>query len=178
MRFIRPLELDPMAHFTQSTSKVIHFLSFFKRVNNDFMIIVRLSMYVTMFTTVSITFLRLLVWYASLLLGFALALFFLFDLNEQAQKAKTMRDKIMDETLFRKEFFSGMLSYFLRVLVMMTGEQDFGNLRSEGRFEHHPLTSRLVFLAFLFLITIVLFSFLNAMAISDIRDIRTKVLNQ
>jgi len=107
-----------------------------------------------------------------------LALFFLFDLNEQAQKAKTMRDKIMDETLFRKEFFSGMLSYFLRVLVMMTGEQDFGNLRSEGRFEHHPLTSRLVFLAFLFLITIVLFSFLNAMAISDIRDIRTKVLNQ
>ena len=137
-------------------------------------------MYVTMFRTVSLTFLRLLVWYSSLLFGFAMAFFCVFDLKKNTDEAiKMMKGGVqIDEETYRKEFHTGMLTYFLRVLVMMTGEQDFGNLRSEGRFEHHPLTSRLVFLAFLFLITIVLFSLLNAMAVSDIRDIRTKVLNQ
>ncbi len=116
-------------------------------------------MYVTMFTTVSLAFLRLLLWYSVLLLGFALSFLFLFRLPENLTKPSSSPS------------FKSVYDNFLRVLVMMTGEFNL----TELSFTNHIVISRIIFLAFLFLISIVLFSLLNAVAVSDIRDIRNKV---
>lgn len=68
------------------------------------------------------------------------------------------------------DLFDNIPDTAMKVMVMMTGEFDFGSLPFISD------TSKVMFVAFLFLITIVLYSLLNAMAVSDIRDIHDKVI--
>lgn len=49
----------------------------------------------------------------------------------------------------------------IKTLVMLTGEFEFGNL------EIHEASNYIIFVLFVFLITIVLFNLLNALAVSD-----------
>lgn len=49
----------------------------------------------------------------------------------------------------------------IKTLVMLTGEFEFGNL------EIHQTSNYIIFVLFVFLITIVLFNLLNALAVSD-----------
>ena len=55
----------------------------------------------------------------------------------------------------------------------MSGELEYGDLP----FDASPFTSRIIFLTFLFLITIVLLNLLNGMAVSDTQAIQSKVWN-
>ena len=114
----------------------------------------KLSTFVTMFTTVSNTFLRLLVWYSLLVVGFALSFYLLFRSDGEEEAA-----------------FSTVSQSLLKVSAMMTGELEFGDLPFDG----YPVTSRAVFLAFLFLITIVLLALLSGVAVSDIQAIQNHV---
>lgn len=137
-----------------------------------------------MFTTVSLTFFRLLLWYAALLLGFAFSFVFLYDLCANSKGSNSTEDHFIYSTEDSQVTFMCIFHSLLKVLVMMTGEFDFGNMRFNSfpkssyniDDQYHSWISRLIFLAFLFLISIVLFSLLNAVAVSDIRDIRNKVL--
>ncbi len=133
-------------------------------ISPTLMYIFRLSMYVTMFTTVSLTFLRLLFWYSLLLFAFALSFLFIFSSAPDAKFVKS-------PAFFcnKTDHFDNIPDSVMKVMVMMTGEIDFGNLPFTSD------TSRMMFVAFLFLISIVLYSLLNAMAVSDIRDIHDKV---
>lgn len=56
-------------------------------------------------------------------------------------------------------FFIGVA--LIKTLVMLTGEFEFGNL------EIHQTSNYIIFVLFVFLITIVLFNLLNALAVSD-----------
>ena len=53
----------------------------------------------------------------------------------------------------------------------MSGELEYGDLPVDAS----PFTSRIIFLTFLFLITIVLLNLLNGMAVSDTQAIQSKV---
>ena len=129
-----------------------------------------LSTFVTMFTTVSITFLRLLLWYSMLLVGFGLSFFLVFKPDEKAG-GDSSGDSGGEEKACDKVAFANVPESLLKVSAMMSGELEFGDLP----FDEHPVTSRLIFLAFLFLITIVLLNLLNGMAVSDTQAIQSKV---
>lgn len=122
----------------------------------------RLSIFVTMFTTVSTKFFYLLLWYSILLIGFALSFFLVF--GPPAPPKKEDEDAAGGG-------FADIPGSLLKVSAMMTGELEFGDLP----FDANPWTSRLIFLAFLFLITIVLLNLLNGLAVSDTQAIQSKV---
>lgn len=105
------------------------------------------------------TFLRLLLWYSVLLIGFGLSFFLIFG---NIEETKTDGDN--------KDAFANIPASLLKVSAMMTGELEFGDLP----FDAHPFTSRLIFIAFLFLITIVLLNLLNGMAVSDTQAIQSE----
>lgn len=56
----------------------------------------------------------------------------------------------------------------IKTLVMLTGEFEFGNL------EIHETSNYIIFVLFVFLITIVLFNLLNALAVSDTQIIKAE----
>lgn len=56
----------------------------------------------------------------------------------------------------------------IKTLVMLTGEFEFGNL------EIHQTSNYIIFVLFVFLITIVLFNLLNALAVSDTQIIKAE----
>ena len=114
-----------------------------------------------MFTTVSKTFLRLLLWYSVLLIGFGLSFFLIFGNSDDNSTPKDGDSK---------DAFANIPASLLKVSAMMTGELEFGDLP----FDQNPFTSRLIFIAFLFLITIVLLNLLNGMAVSDTQAIQSK----
>lgn len=123
----------------------------------------KLSIFVTMFTTVSFTFFLLLLWYSVLLIGFGLSFFLLFG----ADVSKTGAD----ESDAKESAFVSIPTSLLKVVAMMTGELEYSDLP----FATSPVTSRIIFLAFLFLITIVLLNLLNGLAVSDTQAIQCKV---
>lgn len=120
----------------------------------------RLSIFVTMFTTVSTTFLHLLLWYSILIVGFGLSFFVVF----RPSSAGSGDDK-------KDSAFDSVPGSLLKVSAMMAGELEFGDLP----FDINPIASRMIFVAFLFLITIVLLNLLNGMAVSDTQAIQSKV---
>ena len=122
----------------------------------------QLSIFVTMFTTVSLTFLRLLTWYSVLLIGFGLSFFIVFGGEKPAEDGKEAKESA----------FASIPVSLLKVVAMMTGELEYGDLP----FDASPFISRFIFLAFLFLITIVLLNLLNGMAVSDTQAIQCKVI--
>ena len=118
-----------------------------------------------MFTTVSTKFFYLLLWYSILLIGFALSFFLVFGPPAPPKKEGA------DEDGGGGGGFADIPGSLLKVSAMMTGELEFGDLP----FDANPWTSRLIFLAFLFLITIVLLNLLNGLAVSDTQAIQSKV---
>ncbi|XP_032796549.2 transient receptor potential channel pyrexia isoform X1 [Daphnia magna] len=121
----------------------------------------QLSIFVTMFMTVSLTFLRLLLWYSVLLIGFGLSFFIVFGSDAMAPA---------DGKEVKETAFASIPVSLLKVVAMMSGELEYGDLP----FDASPFVSRVIFLAFLFLITIVLLNLLNGMAVSDTQSIQSK----
>ncbi|KAF0311427.1 Transient receptor potential cation channel protein painless [Amphibalanus amphitrite] len=105
------------------------------------------SIYVTMFTTVLFRFVRFLAWYFVLIVAFSLSMFVLFQGDEA---------------------FPNPSSALIKTMVMTIGEMDYGSLP----IAQHTPVAQLVFVAFLFLITVVLMNLLNGLAVADTGEIQ------
>ena len=109
-----------------------------------------------MFSKVTVTFLRLLLWFSILLIGFAFSFFLAFETPpKEGEEGK----------------FTNIQESLLKFSAMMTGEFEYGNLP----FDTNPWASRLLFLLFVFLIVIVLINLLGGLAITDIQAIQNEV---
>jgi len=111
----------------------------------------RVSAYVEMFKVVTWNFLKFLAWYSVLILAFALSFYLLF------------KDTATDPGNFRNP---GLAMF--KSAVMATGEFDASNIP----FGDDINTSHLLFVLFIFLVSIVLFNLLNGLAVSDTQAIR------
>lgn len=111
---------------------------------------------ITMLTTVSLTFLKLLLPYFILVMAFAFSFFILF---QNGNKDSNDKDEF--------NFFSIVWTSILKTTVMLTGEFESGNLD----FLTYPYASSLLFLLFMFHMNIVLFGVFTALAISDTQKI-------
>ncbi|KAF2900039.1 hypothetical protein ILUMI_06143 [Ignelater luminosus] len=107
---------------------------------------------VTMFRTVFLTFVKFLWWYSILIFSFAFSFYTLFkDTDDQLHS-----------------FMDPGRSLF-KTIIMLTGEFD----ASQIRFQTYPVTSHIIFMLFVFMVTIVLFNLLNGLAISDTQLIKS-----
>ncbi len=116
----------------------------------------RLSTNVTMLTTVVATFLKFLLWYGMVVVAFGIAFYIMLH-----------RDHANAEPNDEYPFFDGAWMALFKTSAMFVGELEFADLP----FTDNPV-SRLVFLAFVFLVVVVLMNLLNGLAVSDTGLIR------
>lgn len=112
------------------------------------------SLHIEMFKTVSINFMKFLAWYVILIIAFALTFFTLFR-------------GCAGECEESNPFMNPGLSIF-KSIIMLTGEFDAGDIP----FVSFIGTSHFIFIAFIFLIAIVLLNLLNGLAVTDTQTIR------
>jgi len=112
-----------------------------------------LSVQLEMLRTVSVTFLRYMMGYVTLLIAFALSFYILFKGSSEKQNA---------------EMFENPFIPLLKTIVMFTGEFEASDLS----FDTLPYTSHLIFLLFVVLVAIVLLNLLNGLAVNDTEVIR------
>jgi transient receptor potential cation channel subfamily A member 1 len=113
----------------------------------------RLATYIDMFTTVSLNFIKFFLWYVFLIFAFGLSFF--ITLNKSSGDCE-------------KHFFESLPKSIFKTVIMMSGEYEAGEIN----FDHVPLASHIIFIAFLFLISIVMVNLLNGLAVSDTQEIR------
>jgi hypothetical protein len=113
------------------------------------------SVQMEMLKRVSSTFWSYMKGYIILILAFALGFYIIF-------KGNVVQD---DAVLFANPFTS-----LLNTIVMFAGELEASDLPLDTL----PGTSHVVFLLFVFLVTIILFNLLNGLAVGDTKDIRKK----
>lgn len=126
----------------------------------------RFAIFVTTFKIVTCSFFRLLLCYSTLFFGFGFSFFLVF--GGETTENSTGNEKKSDD----KPDFPNIYDSLLRLLPMMIGEFDFKGLP----LDLAPCTSRLIFVAFVFLITIVLLNVLNGFAVSDTQGVISKVI--
>jgi hypothetical protein len=112
-----------------------------------------LSVQMAMLVTVSVTFLRFMAGYITLLIAFALSFYILF---------RGRSEKRGDE------MFANPPVTLLKTIVMFAGEFDASYLS----FDTLPYTSHVIFLLFVVLVSIILLNLLNGLAVSDTEVIR------
>jgi ankyrin repeat protein len=112
-----------------------------------------LSIQTEMFKTVSWTFLRFMAGYIILILAFAFSFYILFEENVE----------VGDAVLFNDPLIS-----ILKTIVMFAGEFEVSSLP----FDTLPGTSHVIFLLFVFFVSIVLLNLLNGLAVGDTRKVR------
>ena len=147
-------------------------------------------MFVAMFTTVSITFFRLFMWFSTLLIGFSVSLFLIFGPSHPMPAFKVaINDSLTigtnDSLTIQKEAeikndptigdpFDRLYDSLLKFGTMLTGEFDSGSLP----FNNNPVTSRFIFTLFVFFVPVVLMNLLNGLAITDIQEVQNEVTYQ
>jgi hypothetical protein len=112
-----------------------------------------LSVQHEMLRTVSLTFLRFMAGYVTLLIAFALSFYILFRGSSEQGGA---------------EMFASIPVSLLKTIVMFTGEFEASSLP----FDTLPYTSHVIFLLFVVLVAIVLLNLLNGLAVNDTGIIR------
>jgi hypothetical protein len=112
-----------------------------------------LAVQLEMLRTVSVTFLRYMMGYVTLLIAFALSFYILFRGSSEQGGA---------------EMFANPFVSLLKTIVMFTGEFDASDLS----FDTLPYTSHVIFLLFVVLVAIVLLNLLNGLAVNDTGEIR------
>jgi len=115
-----------------------------------------LSVQHEMLRTVSVTFLRFMAGYVTLLIAFALSFYILFRGSSEQSGA---------------EMFANIPVSLLKTIVMFTGEFEASSLP----FDTLPYTSHVIFLLFVVLVAIVLLNLLNGLAVNDTGVIRKDV---
>ena len=118
--------------------------------------IFRVSTYPTMFSTVVGTFLRFLAWYAIIIVAFGIAFYIMFH-----------QDHAGAELNADYPFFDTLALALFKTSAMFVGELEFADIP----FTSNAL-SNVTFLAFIFLIVVVLMNLLNGLAVSDTGLIR------
>lgn len=108
----------------------------------------RMSIQIEIFKKVLANFTLFLLLYAFLIFAFALAFYILFRGTEK--------------------FPNAHMSIF-KTILMLVGEFD----ASEMPFEMDPILGRIIFLAFIFIIAIVLFNLLTGIAVSDTQNMQS-----
>ena len=116
----------------------------------------KLSTNVTMFTTVVTTFFGFLLWYGIIIVAFAISFYIM--MHEDHKDSEPNEEYI---------FFDSMWLTLVKTSAMFVGEMEFADLP----FTENVI-SYLVFLAFIFLIVVVLMNLLNGLAVSDTGLIR------
>ncbi|XP_014271870.1 transient receptor potential cation channel protein painless [Halyomorpha halys] len=128
-----------------------------------------LSTKLEMLMTVSWNFLAFLAWYSFLIAAFAISFYLLFGIHDCSgggggKDVCTNKTAENDDDFFRNPGIS-----FFKTVIMLTGEFDASSIP----FDERPGISHVLFVAFVFLIAIVLFNLLNGLAVSDIKEIQS-----
>lgn len=119
---------------------------------------------VVMLRTVAYNFFKFLLWFSILILAFAFSFYVLFNKNSEKSAAGNGTN-----TEEEQDFFSDPGMSIVKTIVMLTGEFDASSIN----FQTFPITSRLIFLMFVFLIAIIVFNLLNGLAVSDTHMIQS-----
>jgi hypothetical protein len=119
----------------------------------------QLSVHLAMLRTVILTILRLMAGYVTLLIAFAFSFYILFKGNT----------KLGNTDMFANPFIS-----LLKTIVMLTGEYEVSSLP----FHNLPYISHVIFVLFVFLVTIVLLNLLVAVSQADAIRNETETLFQ
>lgn len=136
-----------------------------------------ISLYTKMFRKVAWTFVKSLAFYSVMILGFAFSFFTLQGDKFAKDILKYRSDDFINisgdipvTNATRNERFNNfntVWSSIIKSYVMLTGELETSYVHVEGFFYAS------LFLLFLFLVTIVLYNLLNALAVSDIQEIQS-----
>ena len=115
-----------------------------------------LSTKLTMFYTVFVTFFQFLLWYSFFVVAFALSFYVMFHTDHKNGKKNE-----------EYPFFDEIGTSLLKSAAMFVGELEFSDIP----FSDNAI-SKILFVAFIFLIVVVLMNLLNGLAVSDIGLIR------
>lgn len=125
------------------------------------------STHMVILKTVILTFLKSIALYSILLFGFGLCFYTLFGHGAvESMKSNSTMNQSDDDKAANSFYHPGIA--IIKTFVMLTGEFEFGNL------ELNDVTNYTIFVLFVFLITIVLFNLLNALAVSDTQMIKSE----
>ncbi len=124
----------------------------------------RYNVYVVMFYKVMGTFFFFLCWYAFFIIAFGLGFYIMLHKDSPTDEPPTEDDYI---------FFNSPWLALVKTSTMFVGELEFGDIPIDKDTTLTPL-SYLFFLAFVFLIVVVLMNLLNGLAVSDTGIIQEK----
>lgn len=143
--------------------------------------ILSVSTHMVILKKVAITFLKSIALYSILLLAFALSFYTLFggktdDKEDSLMKGNETATETVEEKSSDDEFnsFASPGIAIIKTFVMLTGEFDASSLD----LDRNGASYCIIFLLFVFLITIVLFNLLNALAVDDTQVKKTFDLNK
>lgn len=110
------------------------------------------GLYVQMFQTVAINFVKFLIAYSCLLIAFGLSFGVLFT---------------------NYPSFQNLIWGLLKTIIMMSGELEFEDIFYGDEYEIlYPVTAHIIFLAFVLLVTIILTNLMVGLAVSDIQGLQ------
>ncbi|XP_059480612.1 transient receptor potential cation channel protein painless-like [Neocloeon triangulifer] len=119
-----------------------------------------MAIYIRMFFQVALNFTKFFLWYTFLIAAFAFSFYIVFPYKCTSEDGK---EKC-------KDFFNTLPNSIFKTMIMISGEFETG----EMEFNHASVASHVIFLSFLFLISIVMVNLLNGLAVSDTQQILNK----
>lgn len=127
----------------------------------------KMSSHVAMLQRVSYNFFRILMFYCILILAFGVSFYLLFNEYDfdTSENAKASNETVDDETLFVNPGRA-----IFKAFVMMTGEYE----TSVFKFTESSISSYIVFLMFVFVISLILMNLLTGVAVSDTETIQNE----
>ena len=118
----------------------------------------RLNIYVTMFFKVLSSFFTFLIWYGLFIVAFGLSFYIMLH-----QDVKETNDGVKDGDY---EYFNTTFLSVVKTMTMFVGELEFSDIPINLESSLMPV-NYIFFLAFVFLIVVVLMNLLNGLAVSD-----------
>ncbi|KAH8410973.1 hypothetical protein KR222_004115 [Zaprionus bogoriensis] len=122
--------------------------------------VLSISTHMLMLRAVSSSFIKSFAFYSILVLTFSLCFYILFGKPEPAAQP--------DENDSDFNTFAKPIDALIKTIVMFTGEFDAGDIKFQSVYTY------LIFLLFVFSMTIVLFNLLNGLAVSDTQAIKAQ----
>ena len=131
--------------------------------------ILSISTHMVILKKVGVTFLKSIALYSIVLFAFAFSFFTLFGGKQKNEENETTAKSVEDKCSCKDDDDNDEFNSFgypgiaiIKTFVMLTGEFDASALK----LELHPFYS-VIFVLFVFVVTIVLFNLLNALAVDD-----------
>ncbi|XP_070504993.1 transient receptor potential cation channel protein painless-like [Chironomus tepperi] len=167
------------AHQLRMLNTIVILLAMWEYFNLlGYLPLLSVSLYTKIFRKVFITFLKSLAFFSVMIIGFALAFYTLhgdkfaqsvkkhFDMPEEPVDINIGELPTNQTRADRFNNFNTIGHSIVKSIVMMTGELDAHDIHLEG-FTYSGL-----FLLYLFIVTIILYNLLNALAVSDTQEIK------